>query len=131
MKNIKKINSKKIRNIVKEHFLDDSTLPEHKIDNIIREYLFEREDMLGDDIIEDEYEFSPKTNEALTDMVDGLGEMSDDLEIIKEKEGDVLVFNDVYVDEYLTGIISDLNDLMEDIKFLTELKNNKEVDLGV
>lgn len=131
MKNIKKINSKKIRNIVKEHFLDDSTLPEHKIDNIIREYLFEREDMLGDDIIEDEYEFSPKTNEALTDMVDGLGEMLDDLEIIKEKEGDVLVFNDVYVDEYLTGIISDLNDLMEDIKFLTELKNNKEVDLDV
>lgn len=131
MKNIKKINSKKIRNIVKEHFLDDSTLPEHKIDSIIREYLFEREDILGDDIIEDEYEFSPKTNEALTDMVDGLGEMLDDLEIIKEKEGNVLVFNDVYVDEYLTGVISDLNDLMEDIKFLTELKNNKEVDLDV
>jgi len=39
MKRIKKISSKNIRNIVKEHFLDDSTLPEHKIDSIIKEYL--------------------------------------------------------------------------------------------
>ena len=131
MKKVKKLNSNNIKNIVKEHFLDDSTLPEHKIDNIIKEYLFEREDMLDDDIIEDEYEFSPKTSEALLDMVDGLNEMLDDLEIIKEKEGNVLVFNDVYADEYLNGIILDLNDMMDDIKFLTELKNNEEKDLGL
>jgi hypothetical protein len=131
MKKIKKLNSKNIKNIVKEHFLDDSTLPEHKIDVIIREYLFEREDMMDDETIYDEYEFSPKTNEALLDMVDGLSEMLDDLEIIKEKEGNVLVFNDVYAEDYLGDVISDLNDMMEDIKYLTELKDNKENDLDI
>jgi len=130
MGKIKKLNTKNIKNIVKEHFLDDFNLPEHKIDSIIKEYLFERENMLDTDGIEDEYEFSPKSSEALSDMVDGLGEMLDDLEIIKEKEGNVLVFNEVYVEDYLNGVISDLNDVMDDIKFLTELRNNGE-DLGL
>lgn len=129
MKRIKKISSKNIRNIVKEHFLDDSTLPEHKIDSIIKEYLSERDEILDDEYpLTDEYEFSPKTNEALSDMVDGLSEMLDDLDIIKEKEGNVIVFNDVYVDEYLEDIISNLQNLMEDLKYLTNLKSDEEID---
>jgi hypothetical protein len=129
MKRIKKISSKNIRNIVKEHFLDDSTLPEHKIDSIIKEYLSERDEILDDEYpLTDEYEFSPKTNEALSDMVDGLSEMLDDLDIIKEKEGNVVVFNDVYADEYLDGMINNLQDLMEDLKYLTNLKSDEEID---
>jgi len=129
MKRIKKISSKNIRNIVKEHFLDDSTLPEHKIDSIIKEYLSERDEILDDEYpLGDEYEFSPKTNEALSDMADGLSEMLDDLDIIKEKEGNVVVFNDVYADEYLEDIISNLQNLMEDLKYLTNLKSDEEID---
>lgn len=132
MKKVKKITSKGIKKIVKEHFLDETTLPEHKIDSIIKEYLSERDEILDDEYpLVDEYEFSPKTKEALSDMVDGLNEMADDLEIIKEKEGNVIVFNDVYGDEYLDGIISDLMDLIDDIKHLTELKDNKEEDLDL
>ena len=129
MKRIKKISSKNIRNIVKEHFLDDSTLPEHKIDSIIKEYLSERDEILDDEYpLADEYEFSPKTNEALSDMADGLSEMLDDLDIIKEKEGNVVVFNGVYADEYLEDIISNLQDLTEDLKYLTNLKSDEEID---
>ena len=59
-------------------------------------------------------------------MVDGLSEMVDDLDIIKEKEGNVLVTQDTYADEYLQGLIMELKNVMEDINFLTELKDNKE-----
>lgn len=127
MKKIKKITTKNIRNIVKEQLTDDGGLPEHKIDSIIKEYLKERKDILDDEYpLGDEYEFSPKTNEALSDMVDGLSEMLDDLDIIKEKEGNVILSDGSYTDEYLQNVISDLNFIVEDLKFLTELKDNRE-----
>ncbi len=130
MKKIKKISSNNIKDIVKEHFLEDSLLPEHKIDTIIKEYLREREDFIDDDSpIKDEYEFSPKTNEALLDMTDGLSEMIDDLDIIKEKEGNVLVMEDTYADEYLQGLIMELKNVMEDIRTLTEISDNEEYDI--
>lgn len=130
MKKIKKISPKNIKNIVREHFLEDSLLPEHKIDSIIKEYLSERDDFIEDDSpIEDEYEFSPKTTEALSDMVDGLSEMIDDLDIIKEKEGNVLVMQDTYADEYLQGLIMELKNVMEDIRTLTEIGDNEEYDI--
>jgi len=130
MKKIKKISPKNIKNIVREHFLEDSLLPEHKIDSIIKEYLSERDDFIEDDSpIEDEYEFSPKTTEALSDMVDGLSEMIDDLDIIKEKEGNVLVMQDTYADEYLQGLIMELENVMEDIRTLTEISDNEEYDI--
>lgn len=129
MKKIKKISSNSIKNIVKEHFLEDSLLPEHKIDSIIKEYLSEREDFLDDEELQqDEYEFSPKTNEALLDMVDGLSEMVDDLDIIKEKEGNVLVLEDTYADEYLQGLIMELKNVLEDIKVLTEINDNLDLE---
>lgn len=129
MKKIKQIGSEKIKKMVKESFNDEISLPEHKIDSIIRAYLLERNDILNDEsAFEDKYEFNPKTKEILSDMIDNISEMTDDLEIIKEKEANVLVFNDVYADEYLEGVISELNDLMDDIKFLIDLKSNQELD---
>lgn len=129
MKKIKKISSNNIKNIVKEHFLEDSLLPEHKIDSIIKEYLSEREDFLdNEEPIEDEYEFSSKTSEALLDMVDGLNEMVGDLEVIKEKEGNVLVYQDEYTDEILEDIIQDLERVVGRISDLTELKDNEPTD---
>ncbi len=130
MKKIKKISSNNIKNIVKEHFLEDSLLPEHKIDTIIKEYLSERDDFLEDEeSLQDEYEFSPKTSEALLDMVDGLSEMVDDLDIIKEKEGNVLVLDDTYADEYLQGLIMELKNVLEDIRVLTDVGDNLDLDI--
>lgn len=129
MKKVKKITSKGIKKMVKESFLEDSLLPEHKIDSIIKEYLSEREDFLdNEEPIEDEYEFSPKTSEALLDMVDGLNEMVGDLEVIKEKEGNVLVYQDEYADEILEDIIQDLERVVGRISDLTELKDNEPTD---
>jgi|TARA_R110000868_G_scaffold345021_2_gene606105 hypothetical protein len=131
MKKIKKISPNNIKNIVREHFLEDSLLPEHKIDSIIKEYLSERDNFLdNEEFLDDEYEFSPKTNEALSDMVDGLNEMVEDLDIIKEKEGDVLVLEDTYADEYLGGLIMELKNVIKDIKLLTELKDNEDYEIN-
>jgi hypothetical protein len=127
MKKIKKISPNNIKNIVREHFLEDSLLPEHKIDGIIKEYLSERDNFLDDEeFLDDEYEFSPKTNEALSDMVDGLNEMVEDLDIIKEKEGDILVLENTYSDEYLGGLVMELKNVIKDIKLLTELNDNED-----
>jgi len=128
MRNIKKIGTKKIKEIVKGSFNDELSLTEHKIDNIIKTYLLERDDILTDEnAFADKYEFGNKTKEIMSDMVDNFTEIVDDLEIIKEKEANVLVFNDVYADEYLNGVINTLNDLMDDIKFLIDLKSDEEL----
>ena len=99
--------------------------------SIIKEYLSERDNFLDDEeFLDDEYEFSPKTNEALSDMVDGLNEMVEDLDIIKEKEGDVLALEDTYADEYLGGLIMELKNVIKDIKLLTELKDNEDYEIN-
>jgi hypothetical protein len=123
MKKVKKINQKNIKNIVKEHFLTDNyLLPESKIDSIIKEYLSERDDFLDDEnALEDKIDFSKKTSDALSDMLDGLNEMVGDLEVIKEKEGNVLVYQDEYADEILEDVIQDLEKIVDRINDLTEL----------
>jgi hypothetical protein len=125
----KKMKIKNIRNIIKNSFSEDIDLPASKIDSIIKEYLFEREEMMDDDnFFEDEYEFSPKTTEALNDMVDGLSEMLGDLDVIKEKEGNVLVLQDVYADEYINNITKTLEDVIDDLKHLSELNGRDTLD---
>ena len=120
---------KNIRNIIKNSFSEDIDLPASKIDSIIKEYLFEREEMMDDDnFFDDEYEFSPKTTEALNDMVDGLSEMLGDLDVIKEKEGNVLVLQDVYADEYINNITKTLEDVIDDLKHLSELNGRDTLD---
>mgnify|MGYP006908577276 FL=1 len=132
MKKIKKISSNNIKNIVKEHFLEDSLLPEHKIDSIIKEYLLEREDFLDD---EEPFKdkLSPKSSEALLDMTDGLSEMIDDLEVISEKEGNVLVNgSEEYTDDILGEVLVDLEDALIKLKRLIgddlEEPNTEEIE---
>jgi hypothetical protein len=125
----KKIKIKNIRNIIKNSFSEDIDLPASKIDSIIKEYLFEREEIMDDEsFFGDEYDFSPKTVEALTDMVDGLSEMLGDLDVIKEKEGNVLVLQDVYADEYINNITKTLEDIIDDLKHLSELNGKDTID---
>jgi|TARA_R110000823_G_scaffold211661_1_gene341911 hypothetical protein len=120
----------KIKKIVKEQILEENFLPEKKIDGIIKEYLSERNDFLdNEESLQDEYEFSPKTTEALLDMTDGLSEMIDDLDIIKEKEGNVLIYQNEYSDEYLEDIIQDLERVVGRINGLTELSDNLDLDV--
>jgi hypothetical protein len=59
-------------------------------------------------------------------MVDGLNEMVEDLDIIKEKEGDILVLENTYSDEYLGGLVMELKNVIKDIKLLTELNDNED-----
>ena len=110
--------------------MEENFLPEKKIDGIIKEYLSERNDFLdNEESLQDEYEFSPKTTEALLDMTDGLSEMIDDLDIIKEKEGNVLIYQNEYSDEYLEDIIQDLERVVGRINGLTELSDNLDLDV--
>jgi hypothetical protein len=128
MKKVKKINHNNIKNIVKEHFLNENyLLPESKIDSIIKEYLSERDDYLADEsALEDKMDFSRKTSNALSDMADGINEMLGDLEVIKEKEGNVLVYQDEYADEYLENVIQDLESVVDRISNLTELGGEED-----
>ena len=130
MKRVKKINHNNIKNIVKEHFLSDNNLlPESRIDNIIKEYLSERDEYLDDEnSLEDKTNFSSKTSNALGDMVEGINEMLGDLVVIKEKEGNVLVYPNEYSDEYLEDIIQDLERIVDRINNLTELGDNDDLD---
>lgn len=130
MKKVKKINHSNIKNIVKEHFLNEKyLLPESRIDSIINEYLSERDEYLDDEnSLEDKTNFSSKTSNALGDMVEGINEMLGDLEVIKEKEGNVLVYQNKYSDEYLEDVIEDLEDVVDRISALTELSDDEDLD---
>jgi hypothetical protein len=126
MKKVKKITTKNLKNMVKENFLEDSFLPEHKIDKIIKEYLLEREEFLNNDfLITEKYEFSPKTVDVFSEMLDGLNEMLDDLDIIKEKEGNVLVLEGYYADEQISEIIEKLSDVTKSISKLKKIKKRQ------
>ena len=128
MKKVKKINHSNIKNIVKEHFLNEKyLLPESRIDSIINEYLSERDEYLDDEnSLEDKTNFSSKTSNALGDMVEGINEMLGDLEVIKEKEGKV--YQNEYSDEYLEDVIEDLEDVVDRISALTELSDDEDLD---
>ena len=63
---------------------------------------------------------------------EGLSEILVDLDFIKEKEGDVLLFQDskdsVYADVHLKGLIDKLSDVIEDIIILTESDTEEDMD---
>ncbi len=128
MKKVKKINQSSIKRIVKEQLLnDDLLIPETKVDGIIKEYLSERDEFLEDETaLDDKASFTEKTIDALRDMLMGLTEMIGDLEIIKEKEGNVLVTDDMYSDEVMTKVIDNLNVIVDD---LDELEGISKEDL--
>lgn len=128
MKRVKKIKQSKIKRIVKEQLLsDDLLIPETKVDGIIKEYLSERDEFLDDETaLDDKVSFTEKTIDALRDMLMGLTEMIGDLEIIKEKEGNVLVTDDMYSDEVMTKVIDNLTIIVDD---LDELEGISKEDL--
>lgn len=122
MKSIKKIKKSNISNIIKKNLSDEFLLSEDKIDSIIKEYLLERNVFLYDQ--NDRLEFTKKTKNNLSNITDNISEIMGNLQIIKDSEGDVLVYNDVYSDEIITNIINQLNDVRDDIYFLSQLKND-------
>lgn len=126
MGNIKKIDSSSIKKIVKKHFTDnDFLIPEHKVDNIIKEYLFERSDSENNGY-GDKLNFSKNSLEVLQDIILTLSEIKDDLEIIMEKESDVLVYVDQYADEVMNNYIMDLNNIINGLEDISQITNNKE-----
>jgi hypothetical protein len=128
MRKVKKIGSSGIKNLVKKHFSDNNVfLPEHKIDDIIKEYLFERSTNDVSDF-EEKTSFSPKSVEAIQEIIISLLEIKDDLEIIMEKESDVLVYNDQYADEVLSYHVRDLGDLIDDLEDMIDVTKNNNSD---
>lgn len=114
---------KKIKNIIKNNLKTKKVLSENRIDSIIREYLFERNN------ISDKSRFSKKSIESLEEIVSNLNDILDDLEIIKEKEGDTILFENRYTDDiletHIKGIGKKIKNLQEIIDF-TKNNNSKE-----
>ena len=120
-----KLNSKGITNIVKRTLKDGGVfVSESKIDSVIKKYLTERDDMLLDDgsSIEDIYNFTEETKSTFTDMIAGISDTIEDLSVIRTTEGDVLVDTDLYAEEYVDGIINDLESVVERLEFLKGLE---------
>jgi len=130
MKKIKRIGTKNIKNYIKEHFSDDSfLLPEHKIDSIIKEYLSERPESLGGsyiDTYEEKRTLSPTSIELIEDMILTLTEMKSDLEIIQDKESDVLLYKEQYADEIIEYSLKDIKDFIEGLEDIIELTKEKK-----
>lgn len=118
----KSLNMEKINRMVKERVLGDGALlPEHKINKIIKNYLLER-DYIEDTVDSDKYDFDVRTKRAFEDMSEGISEMIGDLEVIRTKEGDVLVGEDLYSEDFLTELITNFESLKEDLEFLSKLE---------
>ena len=130
MKKIKRIGTKNIKNYIKEHFSDDSfLLPEHKIDSIIKEYLSERSESLDEPYIgayEEKTTLSPTSVELIEDMILTLTEMKSDLEIIQDKESDVLLYKEQYADEIIEYSLRDIKDFIEGLEDIIELTKGKK-----
>lgn len=95
----------------------------NKIDSVIKQYLVERDDILADDEIPlgGDYDFSSETMGTFNDMVGGLADTIEDLEIIRLREGDVVTEVDVYSDEYIDETIGHLEIVIERLEFLKGL----------
>ncbi len=121
MKKIEKLGTSSIKKIVKEHFNDeDFLLPEDKIDSIIKEYILERKEGSDKKI------FSPKSIEVIDDVILILNEIIEDLEILKEKEGDILIYKNKYADEFFEKYINNTSKLVRGLSNLLETnKRNK------
>lgn len=129
MKKKVSLNNKKIKTIIQRTLGNKLSVSESKIDSIIKEYLSERTEYEYDSEYTEKTTFSPKSIEVLESMSSSINEMLEDLDIIKEKEGDVLVYNDQYADEVLNYYIRDLQGIMEDLNDLISItKENTSKD---
>jgi hypothetical protein len=120
-----KINNTKVVDIVMETLKRDGVfVTKSKIDKVINGYLVEREEMLLDDEqpINDSYSFNTETKLAFGDMVGGVNDMIEDLSIVQVKESGVVVDTDLYSEDYLEDIITDLESIVERLEYLKGLK---------
>jgi hypothetical protein len=114
MKKIKNIGSSKLKTMIKNNFLDNSTLSEEKIDSIIREYLIEREEIFVD-VDDEQLNISDISVEVIEGVIDGIKTMVDDLEIIKIKEDETTFLNKNNKTTYVGDEIGEIMDGLEEI----------------
>lgn len=120
------VNNKGLKNIIQKSLGNKLTLSENRIDSIIKEYLLERSEDTDYLDYEEKTEFSPKSIDAIEDMISGLKEIVGDMEIIKDKEGDVMIFEDQYADEILSYHIRDIQSTIDDLEdIVNNMKSNK------
>ena len=106
---------------------EEPLLSEKKIDKIIKKYLLEREE-LNDDPIEELDEFGDDTKEVFNGMIEGLEEVLVDLDFIKNKEGDVKIYNKhLYADNHLKSLIIKIEGVINELSFLAGGEDTKNV----
>lgn len=124
------MNNTKVVDIVMETLERDGVfVTKSKIDKVINGYLVEREEMLLDDElpIEDSYSFNDETKLAFGDMIGGLNDTIEDLSIVQVKESGIIVDKygdetDLYSEDYLEDIITDLESVVERLEYLKGLE---------
>ena len=129
MKKKVRLNNDKVKKIVTEKLRQDGTfVHESKIDLAIKKYLIERQDNTGSDETESVMSFSSEANHSFEQMIEGLYEIVEDLEIIKTKESDVLVDThpeETYSETYLTEVIMTIEQIIDGLEYLRGLEDEK------
>lgn len=129
MKKKVRLSNDKVKKIVTEKLRQDGTfVHESKIDMAIKKYLIERQDNTGNDEAESVMSFSSEANKSFEQMIEGLYEMVEDLEIIKTKESDVLVDThpeETYSETYLTEVIMTIEQIIDGLEYLRGLEDEQ------
>lgn len=118
-----KLNNNKVVDIVMETLKRDGVfVTKSKIDKVINSYLVEREEILLDDELPIDDTFSDESKLAFDDMVIGVSGMIEDLSIIQVKEPGIDVGGiDLYSEDYIESIITDLENILEKLEYIKDL----------
>ena len=108
-----KLNESNIKTFISDK--TDYSLSEEKIDNIIKTYLTE----MSESKENDEKGLSTSTIEIFEDFSNQIEDFNEELEFINEKDGDILLENEEYLDSRLMDIkehLFKIQDIMDSLK---------------
>lgn len=113
------MNNKGVSNLVRETLKRSGvTVSSDRLDETIRQYMIEREELDNEVMFN---KFDTKTIITINDMVDGLNEIITDLNIIKTKDGDVYVDDEIKTEDYIEQIVDELSDIQSKLNKLKGL----------
>lgn len=108
-----KLNEKNIKTLINEGLGGDNfSLDSEKIDKIIKKYLLER----SEDVEYEEKTISDTTISILREFESQIDDFMEEIDLINEKDGDILLENHVYMDEKLISLSKNLKNVKNIIK---------------
>lgn len=108
----------KIKSIIKDNLIIKKKISENRLDSIIKEYLLERNNY------DEKTKFSKKSIDSLEEIVSNLNDIVEDLEIIKEKEGDTILFENKYTDDLFENHITDIKKKIKSLQDIINFTRN-------